>query len=430
MEWVYIENIASWENKEVEIRGWLYNRRTSKNIHFLEVRDGTGIMQCVVIKGEVSDDIFELAGKITQESSIIVRGKIRADTRSKIGYEMDVKELVLVHMADPYPITKKEHGIEFLMDHRHLWLRSRKQHALLRLRALIERSIRDYFDNNGYILIDAPIFTPSACEGTTTLFETQYFDQKAYLTQSGQLYMEAAAMAFGRVYCFGPTFRAEKSKTRRHLIEFWMVEPEIAYATLDDIIEIEEDLVCYIVERVLDKGKKYLEVLERDLSKLENIKKPFPRISYTEAIELLHKNGNETPWGEDFGGDEETIISSSFDKPVFVHRYPAEVKAFYMKRDPEDERLALCVDLLAPEGYGEIIGGGQREDNYEKLKGSILNHNLPLEAFDWYLDLRKYGSVPHSGFGLGLERTVAWIAGIPHVRECIPFPRLLNRLKP
>lgn len=430
MEWVYIENIASWENKEVEIRGWLYNRRTSKNIHFLEVRDGTGIMQCVVIKGEVSDDIFELAGKITQESSIIVRGKIRADTRSKIGYEMDVKELVLVHMADPYPITKKEHGIEFLMDHRHLWLRSRKQHALLRLRALIERSIRDYFDNNGYTLIDAPIFTPSACEGTTTLFETQYFDQKAYLTQSGQLYMEAAAMAFGRVYCFGPTFRAEKSKTRRHLIEFWMVEPEIAYATLDDIIEIEEDLVCYIVERVLDKGKKYLEVLERDLSKLENIKKPFPRISYTEAIELLHKNGNETPWGEDFGGDEETIISSSFDKPVFVHRYPAEVKAFYMKRDPEDERLALCVDLLAPEGYGEIIGGGQREDNYEKLKGSILNHNLPLEAFDWYLDLRKYGSVPHSGFGLGLERTVAWIAGIPHVRECIPFPRLLNRLKP
>ena len=430
MKWVYIEDIANYEGEEVELRGWLYNRRSSKNIHFLEVRDGTGIMQCVVIKGEVDDKLFKFAKEIPQESSIIVRGRIRADARSKIGYEMDVREIELIHRAEPYPITKKEHGIEFLMDHRHLWLRSRKQFAILKIRALVERAIRDYFDTHGYVLIDAPIFTPSACEGTTTLFETQYFDQKAYLTQSGQLYMEAAAMAFGRVYCFGPTFRAEKSKTRRHLIEFWMVEPEIAYATLDDIMDIAEDFVCYIIERVLDKGRKYLNTLERDISKLENIKKPFPRITYTEAIEILHKNGNDTPWGEDFGGDEETIISNSFDKPVLIHRYPAEVKAFYMKRDPEDERLALCVDMLAPEGYGEIIGGGQREDDYDKLLESIKRHNLPVEAFEWYLDLRRYGSVPHSGFGLGLERTVAWITGVPHVRECIPFPRLLNRLSP
>ncbi|RKZ00816.1 MAG: asparagine--tRNA ligase [Candidatus Hydrothermota bacterium] len=430
MKWVYIEEIAKHVGEDVEIRGWLFNKRSSGKIHFLIVRDGTGFIQAVVLKNEVSDEVFDLYDELSQESSIIVRGNVREDKRAPGGFELTVKDIKLIHKAIDYPITKKEHGVGFLLPRRHLWLRSRKQWALMRIRAEVERAIIDFFDSHGFLRVDAPILTPSACEGTTTLFETDYFGEPAYLSQSGQLYMEAAAMAFGKVYCFGPSFRAEKSKTRRHLMEFWQAEPEVAWATLDDIMELAEDLLVYIVERVLENRRNELEILERDISKLENIKKPFPRITYTEAVERVNKAGLKMEWGEDFGGDEETVLAQQFDKPVMVHRYPAKVKAFYMKRDPENPELALCVDVLAPEGYGEIIGGSEREDDYDRLLERMKEENMPIEDYEWYLDLRKYGSVPHSGFGIGLERTIRWIAGIHHIRETIPFPRLLEKIYP
>jgi len=430
MEHVYIADIAKYEGQEVTLKGWLYNKRSSGKIHFLQVRDGTGIIQCVVFKGDVPEDLFDLSDKITQESSLIVKGVVRADKRSPIGYELGVKDLEVVQMAEEYPITPKEHGVAFLMEHRHLWIRSSRQHAILRIRSEIIKACRSYLDDNGFTLIDAPIFTPAACEGTTTLFETDYFGEKAYLTQSGQLYVEAAAMAFGRVYCFGPTFRAEKSKTRRHLTEFWMVEPEMAYYDLKGDMDLAEDLLEHIVQQVLANKRRELETLGRDISRLEKIEKPFPRITYTEAVEIVNKHGLRMEWGDDFGGDEETVLSQQFEKPVLVHRYPLQVKAFYMKTDPQDPRLALCVDVIAPEGYGEIIGGGQREDDLKTLEQKIRDHNLPPEAFKWYLDLRRYGSVPHAGFGLGIERTVAWICGLTHVRETIPFPRLMERITP
>lgn len=426
----YISEIGKYEGQDVCIRGWLYGKRSSGKLHFLQVRDGSGIIQAVVFKGDVDPETFERADKISQESSIVICGTVREDKRSPIGFELGVKEVEIIGESVDYPITPKEHGVAFLLDKRHLWLRSPRQHAILKIRHEIIKSIRDYFNNNNFLLIDAPIFTPAACEGTTTLFETEYFDEKAYLTQSGQLYMEAAAMAFGKVYCFGPTFRAEKSKTRRHLTEFWMVEPEVAYNDLNDNMDLAEDFVEYIVQQVVKNRRAELEVLERDISKLENIKKPFPRITYDEAIEILNKNGKEMPWGDDFGADEETVISQQFDRPVMIHRYPAQVKAFYMKQDPENANLALCVDVIAPEGYGEMIGGGQREDNLDILLAKINEHKLPEEAFDWYLDLRRYGSVPHAGFGLGIERTVSWLCGLHHVRETIPFPRLMERIRP
>ena len=427
---IYIDEAKDHVGEEVELRGWLYNKRSSGKIHFIILRDGSGFMQCVVVKSAVSDEVFELYDELTLESSMIVRGKVREDARAPGGYELDVSTMELVHKAVDYPITKKEHGIGFLLPIRHLWLRSRKQWALMRIRAELESAIEDFFNNRGFVRIDAPILTPASVEGTTTLFETDYFGEKAYLSQSGQLYMEAACIAHGRVYCFGPTFRAEKSKTRRHLMEFWMVEPEIAWAVLDDIMKLAEDFVSYLVERVLERRKEELKYLERDLGPLESVKPPFPRISYTEAVEILKEKGMQFEWGEDFGGDEETVISNSFDRPVIVHRYPARIKAFYMKRDPENQELALGMDMLAPEGYGEIIGGGQREEDLSALEKRLQEFNLPRESYEWYLDLRRYGSVPHSGFGLGLERTIAWIAGIPHVREAIPFPRLLEKIYP
>lgn len=427
---VFIEDMSEHAGKEVVIAGWLYNKRSSGKIQFLLVRDGTNIIQCVVVKSEVSGEVFELCDSLTQESSLLIKGVCQQDKRSPLGYEILVKDVGLVSRAEDYPITKKEHGTDFLMEHRHLWLRSRKQYAVLRIRHEVISAIRDFFNNRGFILTDAPIFTPAACEGTSTLFETDYFGDKAYLTQSGQLYAEAGALAFGKVYTLGPTFRAEKSKTRRHLTEFWMVEPEVAFFDLDDNMKLAEDFIFYIAERVLENRKAELDILERDLSKLESIKVPFPRISYTEAVDILKENGVDFEWGGDFGGNDETIISQKFDQPVIVHRYPAEIKAFYMKRDPKNDQLALAMDILAPEGYGEIIGGSQREDDYETLLKRIEEHHLPRDAFEWYLDLRRYGSVPHSGFGLGIERTVAWMCGIPHVRETIPFPRTIYRLTP
>lgn len=430
MERAYISKIAKFEGQTVTLRGWLYHQRSSGKLHFLQVRDGTGIIQCVVFKGDVSPAVFELAEHLTQESSVVVVGVVRADKRSPIGYEIGATDVQLVSLAAEYPITPKEHGVAFLMEHRHLWLRSSRQHAILRIRSEIIKACRDYMDNNGFLLVDTPIFTPAACEGTTTLFETDYFGEKAYLTQSGQLYNEATAAAFGKVYCFGPTFRAEKSKTRRHLTEFWMLEPEMAYHDLDDNMAVAEDLLEYVVQRVLSQKSAELTVLERDVSKLANIKKPFPRMTYSEAVELLQKKGLPFKWGDDFGGDEETVISEQFDKPVMIHRYPVACKAFYMKADPANADVALCVDVIAPEGCGEIIGGGQREDDYATLEQKINAHKLPLAAFQWYLDLRKYGSFPHAGFGLGIERTVAWLCGIHHVRETIPFPRLMERITP
>ncbi|MFZ5468962.1 MAG: asparagine--tRNA ligase, partial [Myxococcota bacterium] len=420
------------ENQDVELRGWLYNKRSSGKLHFLQVRDGSGVIQAVMFKGDVSPEQFTQADHLGQETSLKVQGTVRADKRNPLGFELGVKHLEVLHETKDYPITPKEHGVAYLMEHRHLWLRSARQNVILRVRHTVEKAIRDYFDQNAFTLVDAPIFTPSACEGTSTLFEVPYFDLgKAYLTQSGQLYMEAAAMALGRVYCFGPTFRAEKSKTRRHLTEFWMVEPEVAYMTLEEDMELAQGLICFIVERVLEKHAKELkEVLERDLSKLEAVKKPFPRITYTEAIERLSKAGHPSKWGDDFGGDEETVLASQFDRPVIVHRYPADLKAFYFKRDPADPKVALGMDVLAPEGYGEIIGGGQREEDLSELVKRIEQHQLPMDAFQWYLDLRKYGSVPHAGFGLGVERTVAWMCGLHHVRETIPFARMMERITP
>jgi asparaginyl-tRNA synthetase len=426
-----IQDIAQAEGQTVTLQGWLHNRRSSGKIHFLTVRDGSGFIQAVMSKAAVGDETFLKADHLGQESSISVTGLVRADKRAPGGYELDVSGFEVISTATDYPITPKEHGVDYLMDRRHLWIRAPRQQAILRVRHEVINACRDFFNDRGFVLCDTPIFTPSACEGTTTLFPVQYFeDTTAYLTQSGQLYNEANAMALGKVYAFGPTFRAEKSKTRRHLTEFWMVEPEMAYATLDDTMDLAEALVVSVVSRVLDKRAAELKVLERDTSKLETVKSPFPRISYDEAAERLKAKGQPFEWGGDLGGTDETVLSAEFDRPVCVHRYPAAVKAFYMKPDPERPELALGVDVLAPEGYGEIIGGGQRLDDYELLLQRIKDHNLPQEAFDWYLDLRRYGSVPHSGFGMGIERVVSWICGLEHVRETIPYPRMLYRLYP
>lgn len=426
----YIQNISKYEGGDVTLRGWVYNKRSSGKLQFILLRDGTGVIQCVAFKGNFTPEQFLSLDKLTQESSVKIHGQVREDSRAPGGYEVDIKEFELVHVAENYPITPKEHGTAFLMEKRHLWLRSARQHAILRVRHEIIKACRDYFDDQGFTLIDTPIFTPNACEGTTTLFETEYFDQKAYLTQSGQLYNEATAAAFGRVYCFGPTFRAEKSKTRRHLMEFWMVEPEVAFATLEDTMQLAEGLICFILERVLSRRKAELEVLERDTSVLEKIAPPFARISYDKAVKLLQAAGSEIQWGGDLGGGDETTLSEKFESPVMVHRYPSRVKAFYMQPDPARSEVALCVDVLAPEGYGEIIGGGQRIHEYDLLLQRLQEHNLPEEAFQWYLDLRKYGSVPHAGFGMGIERVVAWLCKLDHVRETIAFPRMLYRIYP
>ncbi len=426
-----IDEAGRHAGEDVEIRGWLYHKRSSGKIHFLQVRDGSGLMQCVMARQDVSQATFEAGDAVTQESSVLVRGVVRADPRAPGGYELAVRDFAIVQPADPYPITPKEHGVEFLMDHRHLWLRSRRQHALMRIRAEVIGACTDFLDRQGFLRVDTPILTPAAVEGTTTLFETPYFDLgTAYLTQSGQLYNEAAAMAFGRVYCFGPTFRAEKSKTRRHLTEFWMVEPEAAYMTLDEYMDLAEQMVSAVVARVADRRRADLETLDRNVDTLESVRPPFPRISYDDALGMLERAGKPLPWGEDFGADEETVISSAYDRPVFVHHYPAKCKAFYMQPDPDRADVVLSADLLAPEGYGEIIGGGQRIHDLSLLERRLEEHDLPAATYQWYLDLRRYGSVPHSGFGLGIERTVAWIAGIEHIREAIPFPRLINRLYP
>jgi len=437
MNQTYINELKNHIGEEVTLKGWLYNARSSGKLAFLQLRDGTGIVQCVVFKPN-DEELFERAKSLGQESSIIVTGKVKEDTRSSIGVELDVTALEIIQNASEYPITPKEHGTEFLMDNRHLWIRSKKQNAVLKIRHTVVKATRDFFDDNGFILADTPIFTPAACEGTTTLFEVDYFeDDKAYLTQSGQLYNEATAASLGRSYCFGPVFRAEKSKTRRHLTEFWMVEPEMAYAHLDDVMTLGEKLIKFIVERVLADRREELTVLERDITKLEAIiATGFPRVHYDEAVKML-KEGfskgeleNDFEWGGDFGAPDETYISKQFDAPVFVHHFPAVIKAFYFERDAERPELALGADLLAPEGYGEIIGGGERATNLEFLEQQIEAHNLPKESFEWYLDLRRFGSVPHAGFGMGIERCTAWMCGIEHVRETIPFPRMLYRLKP
>ena len=431
MQAVYINKLKDHVGEEVTLRGWLFNKRSSGKIRFVILRDGTGYLQCVFFKGNVPKEAFDLADKLGQESSIEVKGKVKAEPRAPGGFELDGNDLKVIREATDYPITPKEHGIEFLLDKRHLWLRSKKQVAILRVRHRIIKAIRDFFDARDFVLMDPPILTPNAVEGTSTLFETQYFDLgSAFLTQSGQLYAEAGAMAHGKVYTFGPTFRAEKSKTRRHLTEFWMCEPEVAFSDINDNMDLAEEMLEYIVQTVLKENLEELKILERDTSHLEKVKNPFPRISYTEAVEILKKNGSEFEWGNDFGANEETMIAQQFDRPVMIHRYPADVKAFYMKRDPENTKLALAVDVLAPEGYGEIIGGSQREDNLEELLKRIKEHKLPQEVFEWYLDLRRYGSVPHSGFGIGLERTVSWICGLEHLRESIPFPRMIYRNTP
>ena len=434
-----ISQIGKHEGQVVRIRGWLYNLRESGKLLFPIFRDGSGILQGVVARNAVAPEIFDSVKNLTQESSVIVEGKVRADKRAPGGYELDVSGVeVLQHVPenDPFPISLKEHGVDFLMEHRHLWIRTPRQAAILRVRAEIVKACRDFFDERGFTLTDPPILTPAACEGTTTLFPVDYFDEPAYLTQSGQLYIEATAMALGKVYSFGPTFRAEKSKTRRHLTEFWMVEPELAYATLDDLMDLAESLISFLAERCLAKRRADLETIGRDLAKLEKIRPPFPRITYDEAVAMLqegHAKGaveNKFEWGGDFGSPDETYLSAQFEKPVMVHRYPAQIKAFYMEPDPERPELALCVDVLAPEGYGEIIGGSQRMASHELLVQRIHEHGLPEQAFQWYLDLRKYGSVPHGGFGMGIERAVAWICGLEHVRETIPFARTLHRLYP
>jgi asparaginyl-tRNA synthetase len=427
---VYIQDVAKHEGSEAILRGWVYNKRSSGKLQFVLLRDGTGTIQCVGFKGNFTPEQFEALDKLTQESSIEVRGRVRKDDRAPGGFELEMTGFEVLQIADNYPITPKDHGIAFLMEHRHLWLRSAHQHAILKVRHEIIKACRDYFDDQGFTLVDTPVFTPNACEGTTTLFETDYFDQKAYLTQSGQLYNEATAAAFGKVYCFGPTFRAEKSKTRRHLMEFWMVEPEVAFATLEDTIQLAEGLIGFILERVLARRKGELQTLERDTTALERIKSPFPRLSYDEAVKILQSAGSELKWGGDFGGGDETILSERFDSPVMVHRYPAQIKAFYMQPDPERPEVSLSVDVLAPEGYGEIIGGGQRVHDYDLLLRRLNDHNLPEEPFKWYLDLRKFGTAPHAGFGMGIERVVAWICRLDHLRETIAFPRMLYRIYP
>ncbi len=425
-----INELKAMEGREVALSGWVYNKRSSGKVRFLILRDGTGYLQTVAFVKDVEPDVFDLMEKVSLESSVTVTGVVRLDERALGGVELSLKHLAVHHMAEEYPIGKKEHGTGFLMENRHLWLRSSRQVAILRIRSEIEQSFRDYFYDNGFVLIDSPILTPAACEGTTTLFETDYFGEKAYLSQSGQLYLEPACMALGKVYCFGPTFRAEKSKTRRHLMEFWMLEPEVAFANLEDVMDLSEDFLVYVVGRVLDRCKEELKILERDLGKLENIRKPFPRVRYSEAVEQLKTLGSDVAYGDDFGGDDETVLTQQYDRPVMVHRYPSAVKAFYMEPDPEDPSLALCVDVLAPEGYGEIIGGSERIHDHDLLLKRIREHNLPEEAFQWYLDIRKYGTVQHGGFGIGLERTVAWLCGLPHVRETIPYPRMLYQLYP
>ncbi len=434
-----IREIGKFDGQTVTIKGWLYNLRESGKLLFPIFRDGSGIIQGVLFKKNVSPELFDLVKNLTQESSVIVTGNVRAEQRAPGGYEMDVSNLEVVQAVpvdEPYPITPKEHGIEFLMEHRHLWVRSQRQAAILRIRAEIVRAAHDFFDNQGFTLTEPPILTPAACEGTSTLFPVDYFGDPAFLTQSGQLYIEATAMALGKVYSFGPTFRAEKSKTRRHLTEFWMVEPEVAFAELDDIMKLGEEFITFIVKRVLERRRAELTTIERDVAKLEKIDTPFPRISYDEAVQMLqdgHAKGeleNRFEWGGDLGSPDETYISAKFDRPVMIHRYPVEVKAFYMEPDPNNSKVALCVDVLAPEGYGEIIGGSQRMGSYEKLLARIHEHNLPEDSFKWYLDLRKFGGVPHSGFGMGIERAVAWICGLDHVRETIPFARTLHRIYP
>ncbi|MFQ6678587.1 MAG: asparagine--tRNA ligase [Fidelibacterota bacterium] len=430
MNRVIIKDLKDHIGEEVTLHGWVYNKRTIGKVWFLILRDGSGMTQCVVVKGEVADEIFDLGNTLTQESSVSVTGLVKEEPRSVGGYEIGVTNIQVHQIAEEYPITPKEHGTSFLMDNRHLWIRSKKQHAILKVRHQVIKACRDFFDNNGFTLVDTPIFTANACEGTSNLFAVDYFERSAYLTQSGQLYSEATAAALGKVYCFGPTFRAEKSKTRRHLTEFWMVEPEMAYFNLDENMDLAEQFVEYVVQWCLEHCKVELEILERDTSSLEKVKAPFPRITYDEAAKILEENGADFTYGTDFGGTDETIISSQFDRPVMVHRWPAEIKAFYMKRDEENDNLALGVDMLAPEGYGEIIGGGQREDDLSILESRIKENELDMKDFGWYLDLRKYGSVPHSGFGLGIERTITWITGIKHIRETIPFPRTLARLEP
>lgn len=443
--WVYIEKISQYVDKEVTIKGWLYNIRSSGKLMFPELRDGTGLIQGVVSKKEVSEEVWDDFSKLTQESSVIVKGIVSKHPKKENVYELQISDIEVVQISEPYPITPKEHGIEFLADKRHLWIRSPRQVSILRIRNEIIQSIREYMYNNGFILFDTPIFTPNACEGTSTLFSTDYFDLgKAYLSQSGQLYAESGAMALGKVYTLGPTFRAEYSMTRRHITEFWMMEPEMAYFDLKDDMDMIEDFLEYVVQRVIKNKSSELEILQRDITKLERVKKPFPRITYDEAVEILRKkdiplirktaNGEEHirpfPWGEDFGAPHEEAIVEDFDKPVMVHRWPAHAKAFYMKRDPENQEVALGVDVLAPEGFGEIIGGSEREDNLDYLLERIKEHQLPMEEFEWYLDLRRFGSVPHSGFGLGIERLVSWICNLEHIREAIPFARRPNRIRP
>ncbi len=434
---VFINQLSEHVGQEVTIKGWLYNLRSSGKILFPQLRDGTGVVQCIALKNSLAPEIWDALKSLGQESALAISGTVREDSRAPGGYEIDLLRAEVFHDVHDYPITPKEHGTEFLMDHRHLWLRSRRQHAILKVRHTVVKAVRDFLDNDGFTLADAPIFTPAACEGTTTLFEVDYFDgEKAYLTQSGQLYNEATAAAFGKVYCFGPTFRAEKSKTRRHLTEFWMVEPEMAFAKLDDVMTLSERMLAYIAARVLETRAEELTILERDSAKLEAIVPPFPRLHYDDAVKLLHEGyasgAFETrfEWGGDFGAPDESFLSAKYDKPLMVHHYPAVVKAFYMARDPERSELALGVDVLAPEGYGEVIGGGERATSLEFLKEQIALHELPQEAFEWYLDLRRYGSVPHAGFGMGIERCTAWMCGIEHVRETIPFPRTMYRLRP
>ncbi|MGF1511916.1 MAG: asparagine--tRNA ligase [Myxococcota bacterium] len=458
-------DLNAYVGRSVDLRGWLYNKRSSGKLHFLQVRDGTATVQVVVAKADVTTETFDQAKRLTQESSLTVQGTVAKDTRSPLGFEIHAQTITVHQVADEYPISLKEHGVAFLMDRRHLWLRSSRQHRIMRIRHTVIRAVRDFFDSRDFVLIDAPVFTPNAVEGTSTLFEVDYFDDKAYLTQSGQLYMEAGAMAHGRVYCFGPTFRAEKSKTRRHLTEFWMVEPEVAHMDLEGDMDLAEEFLSAIVARVLDQHREDLEALGRNVEALERVKPPFPRLTHREAVDLINQaidegradrrpagsesrapqvssmvdDGDESPelsaakrarYDDDFGADEETVLSRLFDRPVMIHRYPHQVKAFYMKRDPEDAGLALCVDVLAPEGYGEIIGGGQREDDLETLEQRIEEHRLPQEAFGWFKDLRRYGTVPHAGFGMGIERAVTWICGLHHLRESIPFPRMMERLSP
>lgn len=431
---ITIEQVASHGGETVVLQGWLHNLRRSGKIAFPIFRDGTGFIQGVAVKAQVGEEIFNRIRHISHESSVRVTGTLRADERAPGGYELDIADvevLQAVLVDDPFPITPKEHGVDFLLDHRHLWLRSRLQHAVLRVRHSVIRAVRDFFDNDGFTLVDTPILTPAACEGTTTLFEVPYFDEgSAYLAQSGQLYNEANAMALGKVYCFGPTFRAEKSKTRRHLTEFWMVEPEMPFVDLDDIMDLSERFVEYVVGRVIEERKEELKTLERDVSKLESVRRPFPRIAYDDAVKTLQGKGSEIEWGGDFGNNDETLLGEEHDRPILVHRFPTAIKAFYMQPDPARPEVALGVDMIAPEGYGELIGGGQRIHDYDLLMEKLKEHNLPQEAFDWYLDLRKYGSVPHGGFGMGVERCVAWICGIEHVRETIAFPRMIYRMKP